>query len=702
MTEGGLMPVTYHRDGAVGIITIANPPVNAMSHAVREGLATAIDAFAGDDHALSAVLLCDGRTWVAGADISEFGKPPVEPYLPDLINRLEAVKKPVVAAIHGTALGGGLELALGAHARIAAPQARMGLPEVTLGLLPGAGGTQRLPRLTGLAPALDMVSSARQVAAPEALDLGLIDRLSQGDLTADAMEFARELAGTAPRRTGDLPAPANDPALVEQIKTKLARKVPGQVAQARAIDAVVQGLDLPFAQGLAQERDKFQELMQTPQRAAMIHAFFSERAVAQLPEIAGVTPRAIDRIGVIGGGTMGAGIAVSALLSGLDVTLVERDDAAAEKAAAGVAKMLEGSVKRGKLKADKRDAILSGRFRAAGDYAALSQADLMIEAVFEKMEVKEDVFTRLDAIAKPGAILATNTSYLDVNRIAAVTGRPQDVIGLHFFSPAHVMRLLEVVVADRTAPDVTATGFALARKLKKIAVRAGVCDGFIGNRILSHYRAAADAMVLDGASPYQIDRALTDFGFAMGPYAVSDLAGLDIGYFTRQRKAADRHPRDRVPVFADRLYEQGHLGRKSGQGYYIYDEGSPNGRQDPALEDLLAEVRADLGITPRDFTDAEITARYMAAMVNESARVVQDGTALRPLDVDVVLLNGYGFPRWRGGPLHWADRQGLAGIVADIEGFAETDDHYWQVAPLLRDLAQRGGSFAELNEGKPA
>ena len=696
------MSVTYHRDGAVGIITIANPPVNAMSLAVRSGLMDAAAAFAADDQALSGVILCDGRTWVAGADISEFGKPPMQPFLPDVIDRVERLEKPVVAAIHGTALGGGLELALGAHARIAAPAAKMGLPEVTLGLLPGAGGTQRVPRLAGLKAALEMITSARQVPAPEAQELGLIDRIATGDLTQDAMAFARELAGSAPRRTGDLPTPENDPALVADIKASLARKVPGQIAQARAVDGVVEGLGLSLAEGMAQERAKFQELMQTPQRAAMIHAFFSERAVAQLPEIKGVTPRAFDRIGVIGGGTMGAGIAVSALLAGLDVTLIERDYDTAQKAAAGVAKMLEGSVKRGKLKADKRDAILTGSFRAAGDYAALAQADLIIEAVFEKMEVKEDVFTRLDAVAKPGAILATNTSYLDVNRIAAVTSRPQDVIGLHFFSPAHVMRLLEVVVADQTAPDVTATGFALARKLKKIAVRAGVCDGFIGNRILSHYRTAADAMVLDGASPYQIDRALTDFGFAMGPYAVSDLAGLDIGYFTRQRKAADLHPRDRVPVFADRLYEQGHLGRKSGQGYYIYDADSPNGRQDPALEGLLTQVRADLGITPRDFTDAEIVARYMAAMVNESARVVQDGTALRPLDVDVVLLNGYGFPRWRGGPLHWADHQGLASIVADIETFAETDDHYWQVAPLLRDLAQQGRSFAELNEGKTA
>ncbi|RJE80368.1 FAD-dependent oxidoreductase [Paracoccus sp. JM45] len=702
MTEGAFMSVTYHRDGAVGIITIANPPVNAMSLAVRSGLMDAAAAFATDDQALSGVILCDGRTWVAGADISEFGKPPIQPFLPDVIDTIERLEKPVVAAFHGTALGGGLELALGAHARIAAPAARMGLPEVTLGLLPGAGGTQRVPRLAGLKAALEMITSARQVPASEAQELGLIDRIATGDLTQDAMAFARELAGSTPRRTGDLPTPDNDPALVADIKASLARKVPGQIAQARAVDAVVEGLGVPLAEGMAQERAKFQELMQTPQRAAMIHAFFSERAVAQLPEIADVKPRVFDRIGVIGGGTMGAGIAVSALLAGLDVTLIERDDAAAEKAAAGVAKILEGSVKRGKLRADKCDAILANSFRAAGDYAALAQADLIIEAVFEKMEVKEDVFTRLDAIAKPGAILATNTSYLDVNRIAAVTSRPQDVIGLHFFSPAHVMRLLEVVVADHTAPDVTATGFALARKLKKIAVRAGVCDGFIGNRILSHYRMAADAMVLDGASPYQIDRALTDFGFAMGPYAVSDLAGLDIGYFTRQRKAADLHPRDRVPVFADRLYEQGHLGRKSGQGYYIYDADSPNGRQDPALAGLLEQVRADLGITPRDFTDAEIVARYMAAMVNESARVVQDGIALRPLDVDVVLLNGYGFPRWRGGPLHWADHQGLASIVADIETFAETDDHYWQVAPLLRDLAQQGRSFAALNEGKPA
>ncbi|MEE2861418.1 MAG: 3-hydroxyacyl-CoA dehydrogenase NAD-binding domain-containing protein [Pseudomonadota bacterium] len=691
------MPVTYRREGRIGVITIDNPPVNALSQAVRAGLVQAAADFAADDQAQAGVILCAGRTWVAGADISEFGKPPAEPFLPDVIAQIEALEKPVVAALHGTALGGGLELALGAHARIAVPSARMGLPEVTLGLLPGAGGTQRLPRLVGLGPALDAITSARQIPAPEAAELGLIDRIADGDLASAAIALAGELAGRSPRRTGDLPAPAADPELAEALKAKLARSARGQIAQATAVDVVTEGLALPFAEGMAMERAAFRALMDSPQRAALIHAFFAERAVGHLPEIKGVDPRPLDSMGVIGGGTMGAGIAVSALLAGLDVTLIERDADAAAKAQASVAKLLDGSVNRGKLKAARRDVILSDSFRTDSDYAALTHADLIVEAVFEAMEVKEQVFRALDGVAKPGAVLATNTSYLDVNRIADATGRPADVIGLHFFSPAHVMRLLEVVVADRTAPEVVATGFALARRLKKIAVRAGVCDGFIGNRILSHYRAAVDAMVLDGASPYHVDRALVDFGFAMGPYAVSDLAGLDIGYMTRQRKAADRHPRDRVPVFADRLYEQGHLGRKTGRGYYIY--GDPAPQEDPELGPLLDRVRADLGITPRRFTDDEIVARTMAAMVNEAARVVGDGTALRPLDVDVVMLNGYGFPRWRGGPMHWADRQGLQAILDDIRRFAAEDDHFWQPADLLRDLVASGRGFADLNEG---
>ena len=691
------MPVTYHRQGATGVITIDNPPVNATSQAVRAGLIEAARAFATDEGARAAVILCAGRTWVAGADISEFGKPPQEPSLPDVIAAIEALPKPVVAAIHGTALGGGLELALGCHARIAAPGARMGLPEVTLGLLPGAGGTQRLPRLIGLMPALDMITSARQMGAAEALNLGLIDAVAPGDLTQAAMDMAATLAGQPPRRTCDLPAPPADPTATGALSAELERRLPGQIAQRAAIEATTEGLAQPFAQGMEVERAAFRALMDSPQRAALIHAFFAERAVAHLPQIKGVDPRPLDRIGVIGGGTMGAGIAAACLLAGLDVTLTERDAAAADTASATVAKLLEGAVTRGKLAASARDAILSNAFRTATEYEALSQADLIIEAVFETMEVKHQVFAALDRVARPGAVLATNTSYLDVNAIAAATSRPADVIGLHFFSPAHVMRLLEVVVADRTAPEVTATGFALAKRLKKIAVRAGVCDGFIGNRILSHYRAAVDAMVLDGASPYQVDRALTAFGFAMGPYAVSDLAGLDIGWMTRQRKAATRHPRDRVPVFADRLYELGRLGRKSGRGYYLYDGGTP--QPDPELEPLLAQVRADLDIDPRDFTDAQIVTRTMAALVNEAARTVADGTALRPLDVDVVMLNGYGFPRWRGGPMHWADAQGLPEILAQIDALAAEDDHFWQAAPLLRDLVATGRRLAELNEG---
>lgn len=691
------MSVSYARQGRIGLITIDNPPVNATGHAVRQGLMDAARDFAADTGADAAVILCAGRTWVAGADISEFGKPSQAPILPDVIAAIESLDKPVVAALHGTALGGGLELALGCHARIAAPGTRMGLPEVTLGLLPGAGGTQRLPRLIGTAAALDIITSARQVPAAQALDLGLIDALSQGDLTADAIALAETLAGRVPRRTRDLPAPAPDPDAAQALKATLARKLPGQIAQATAVDVVTDGLAQPFDQGMAIERAGFMALMDSPQRAALIHAFFSERAVAHLPQIKGVAPRPLDRIGVIGGGTMGAGIAVSCLLAGLDVTLIERDDQATARAQATVGDLLAGAVSRGKLAAARRDAILSGAFRTDTDYAALGQADLIVEAVFESMEVKEQVFAAIDRVAKPDAVLATNTSYLDVDRIADATRRPRDVIGLHFFSPAHVMRLLEVVVADRTAPEVVATGFALAKRLGKIAVRAGVCDGFIGNRILSHYRAAVDAMVLDGASPQQVDRALTDFGFAMGPYAVSDLAGLDIGAMTRQRKAADRHPRDRVPVFADRLYEQGDLGRKTGRGYYVYADGKP--QPNPDLPAILDAVRSDLGITPRDFDDAEIVARTMAAMVNEAARTVADGTALRPLDVDVVMLNGYGFPRWRGGPMHWADAHGLDRILADIRRFAEDDDHFWQPAPLLAELVADGRGFADLNQG---
>jgi len=691
-------PVRFEVTDGIAVIAIANPPVNALSQAVRQGLDAAFAKIAEQSDIRAVVIYGTDRTFIAGADIREFGQPPQAPFLPDVINRIEACAVPVVAALHGTALGGGLEVALGAHYRIAVPTARFGLPEVTLGILPGAGGTQRMPRLVGAEFALDAITSGRQIGAKEALSVGLIDRISEdADLRATGIAYAKDLIGdgAGPRRTSAMVVDPVAPEVFEAARDRMAKKARGQLAPQSCIKAVEGAVDLPFGEGLAQERALFQDLMDSDQRAALIHAFFAERQVAKVPEIQGVQPRAMERIGVIGGGTMGAGIAVSALLAGLDVTLIERDDTAAARATASVTKILQGSVKRGKLSQEQYDTIVGGTFRASDDYATLAQADVVIEAVFESLEVKKDVFTKLDAICKPGAILASNTSYLDVNEIARMTARPEDVIGLHFFSPAHVMRLLEIVVADETAPEVTATGFALAKRLKKVAVRAGVCDGFIGNRILSHYRKAVDGAVLAGASPFEVDRALVGFGLAMGPFAVSDLAGLDIGWATRKRLAPTRDPREVYAEFADGLCEAGHFGRKTGKGYYIYAE---DGTQENAevLEHVAAD-RAAKGIAAREISEQEIVDRYMAAMINEAARVVEEGIALRPLDVDVTLLNGYGFPRWRGGPMHYADTVGLDKVLADIERFAQEDAFLWQPAPLLKRLVAEGRTFADLN-----
>ena len=689
--------VTVTRTDGIAVVTVDNPPVNALGQAVRQGLWDAIAACEADADVRAIVIAGAGRLFIGGADITEFGKPPRPPALPQVIDRIADCAKPVVAAIHGTALGGGLEVALGAHLRIATPDARLGLPEVTLGVIPGAGGTQRLPRLVGLEASLRMMTGGRPVTGAQAKDMGLIDAVATGDLLAEAAALARAAQG--PRRVTDLPFPCVDPGVMSRWRDRLARDRPGQPAPLAVLDAVAAGATRAYPQALAEERRLFLSLLDTPQRAALMHAFFAERAVAKLPEIAGIAPRPVDEVGVVGGGTMGAGIATALLLSGLRVTLVERDAAAADRARQSIAGNLSGAVTRGKLAPAARDAMLAGALVTATDHEALARADLVIEAVFEDMAVKREVFAALDRVCRPGAILATNTSYLDVDALAAGTSRPGDVIGLHFFSPAHVMRLLEVVVGDATAPDVTATAVALGRRLGKIAVRAGVCDGFIGNRILSHWRAAVDHMVLDGASPYAIDAALEAFGFAMGPYRVGDLAGLDIGYMTRRRRAAQAHPRDRVPVFADRLHDMGRLGRKTGRGFYLYDDAGDGarGREDPEVEAVVAATRAALGITPRPFAAEEIVRRTMAAMVNESARVVADGTARRPSDVDVVLIAGYGFPRHRGGPLHHADAVGLKAILADIAAFARTDDHFWQPAPLLVRLAAAGETFASLD-----
>ncbi|MCU9836806.1 3-hydroxyacyl-CoA dehydrogenase NAD-binding domain-containing protein [Ruegeria sp. WL0004] len=691
--------IGYELHGDIAILAANNPPVNALGHAVRQGLADGM-ARAEAEGARAVLIYGTGRTYFAGADIREFGKPPKEPHLPELCNRIEASPLLVVSAIHGTALGGGLEVALGTHYRIAVPTAKVGLPEVHLGILPGAGGTQRLPRVAGVEAALDMITTGRHVRADEALKLGVIDRVVEGDPREIGLAYVRELLDEgAPRRpVSEMPAPA--PVDFDAVYAAVLKKGRGQLSPATAVRAVQAACEAEsFAAGLKRERDLFMDLMNSDQREGLIHAFFADRAVGKLPELDGVAPRPLAAIGVIGGGTMGAGIATAALLSGLTVTMLEMTPEAAEAAKGRIEGNLSGALKRGKLTSQQFDNLTTKALTLATDYAALSEADLVIEAVFEDMEVKKQVFTKLDAVCKQGAVLASNTSYLDINQIAAVTSRPQDVLGLHFFSPAHVMKLLEVVIADQTAPDVAATGFALGKRLGKVSVRAGVCDGFIGNRILSVYRTCADHMILDGASPYEIDDALEEFGFAMGPFAVADLAGLDIGWAVRKRKRAEGlDPRARDSAYADKLCEAGHFGQKTGKGYYDYAAGAKARVPNPEVMPLIEGERAQQGITPRAFSKDEIVRRYMAAMVNEAAKVVGEGIARRPLDVDVTLLYGYGFPRYRGGPLKWADLQGLPELLADIKRWAAEDAYFWQPAPLLEQLVAEGRSFDDLNK----
>ncbi len=690
--------IAYSRHDDIVVLRIENPPVNALSQAVRQGLAEGMDRAEAEDGVRAVMIVGEGRAFIAGADITEFGKPPMEPHLPNLCSRIEASPLLVVASMHGVSLGGGLEVALSAHYRIAQPSARVGLPEVHLGLIPGAGGTQRLPRLIGVEPALDAITTGRHIKAPQALEMGIVDRVEEGDPQEVGLAYVRELldSGAERRPICEMPAPA--PIDWDAAYEATLKKGRGQISPAEAVRAVQAGVEKPFEEGMKAERRIFSELMNTDQRQGMIHAFFSERAVSNLPELKGVEPRELKAIGVIGGGTMGAGIATAALLSGFSVVLIEMKDEAAKAAHERISGNLQGALKRGKIDQAKFDHLTGEALTVSTDYASLSDVDLVVEAVFEDMDVKKQVFGKLDAVCKPGCVLASNTSYLDVNEIAASTSRPADVIGLHFFSPAHVMKLLEVVVADKTAKDVVATGFALGKALGKISVRAGVCDGFIGNRILATYRTAADHMVLDGASPYKIDAALEKFGFAMGPFAVADLAGLDIGWATRKRKAATRHPEERVPTYIDRLCEQGHFGQKTGQGYYIYEKGKRGGTPNPEITRLIEEEQKERGIAPREFTDAEIVRRYMCAMVNEAAKVLEEGIAKRPLDIDMTLLFGYGFPRYWGGPMKWADIQGLPNVLAAIEGFAEKDPWFWKPAPLLVDLAKTNRTFDDLNK----
>ena len=694
--------VTRELRGKVLLVTIDHAPVNALSADVRRGLLAAIEAADSDPSVQAVLIVGAGRNFIAGADIREFGKPPVPPSLPDVCNRIEACTKPVVAAIHGAALGGGLEVALAAHYRLAVDGAKLGLPEVQLGLLPGAGGTQRTPRLIGAQAALDLMLSGRHANAQEALALGLVDRLgSSDDILAEGLAYVHELlAGHAPvRRTRDATA-LNDRAaslaVVATARAETAKKSRGLFSPLKIVDAVEAAIAQPFEDGLRRERQLFLECLDSPQRAGLVHAFFAEREVLKAPETRDTKPRALNAIGVVGGGTMGAGIAVAVLDAGLPVTMIERDEASLARGRAHIEKVYDGLIAKGRMSAEKK-AQLMARWTGSTSYDALADADLVIEAVFEDLAVKQAVFAELDRVCKPGAVLATNTSYLDIDAIAASISRPADVIGLHFFSPANIMKLLEVVVPKAVSADVVATAFELAKKLRKTPVRAGVCDGFIGNRILAVYRSAADAMMEDGASPYQIDAAVRAFGFPMGPFQVVDLAGGDIGWAARKRRAATRNPAARYVQIADRLCERGWFGQKTGRGFYLYHEGSRSGQPDPEVEAIIDAERVRAGITPREFSDDEIIRRYMAAMINEGANVVHERIALRPLDVDVTFLYGYGFPRYRGGPMKYADMIGLPRILADIREFAKEDALFWRASPLLIDLVERGADFASLN-----
>jgi 3-hydroxyacyl-CoA dehydrogenase len=703
MHTGATGPVARAMHGDILVVTIDNPPVNSLGVDVRRGLVEAIAAAEADAAVKAVLIVGSGKTFIGGADIREFGKPPMTPFLPDVCNGIEACSKPVVAVIHGAALGGGLEIALAAHYRLALPAAKLGLPEVALGLLPGAGGTQRTPRLIGAAAALDLMLSGRHVGAAEAAKLGLVDRVVESaDPLAAGLAYAQELVqGGAPvRRTRDatqLADTAAQRAAIDSARAETAKKSRGLFSPLKIVDAVQGALELPFDEGQALERKLFLECLDSPQRAGLVHAFFAERETARAPETRSAKPRPINSIGVVGGGTMGAGIAVTVLDAGLPVTMIERDDEALARGRKHVEKIYDGLIAKGRITPEAKNATMA-RFDGSTSYDALAQADLVIEAVFEDMAVKHAVFAELDRVCKPGAVLATNTSYLDIDAIAAAISRPQDVVGLHFFSPANIMKLLEIVVPAKVSDDVVATAFDLAKKLRKVPVRAGVCDGFIGNRILAVYGQAAHAMMEDGASPYQIDKALRDFGYPMGPFQVSDLAGGDIGWATRKRRAPTRDPRARYVQIADRLCERGWFGQKTGRGYYLYPDRARVGTPDPEVEAIIDAERERAGKAPRSFSDAEIVRRYLAAMINEGANVVHQKIALRPLDVDVTFVHGYGFPRYRGGPMHYADTVGLPTILADIREFAKEDPLFWQPSPLLVELVDKGANFASLNQ----
>jgi 3-hydroxyacyl-CoA dehydrogenase len=691
--------VLYENDSNVGVITIDNPPVNALGHAVRQGLLDALNQGLADRQAQALVIMGAGRTFPAGADIREFGQTPKAPALPDVINAIETADKLVVAAVHGTALGGGMEITLGCDYRLALDSAKMGLPEVNLGLLPGAGGTQRLPRLIGAKPALEAIVEGKPLKAATLADMGVIDQVVAGDLKTEAIAYARKLVaeGAPPRPVSALSVTKESDDLFAEFEAGIARKKRGYLAPFHCIKAVQAATEMDFAAGMARERELFTELVKSPESAAQRHVFFAEREVAKVPGLPRDTARReIGKIAIIGAGTMGGGIAMNFLSAGVPVTMLEMQQEALDRGVAAMRRNYEASAKKGRITAEQIEANM-GRLSTTLAYDDLAGADLIIEAVFEDMAVKKTVFGELDRVARHGAILATNTSTLDVDEIAQTTGRPGDVLGMHFFSPANVMKLLEVVRGEQTAADVLATVMALARRIGKVGVAVGVCHGFVGNRMLHKRQAQAVALVNEGATPTQVDRVLYDFGLPMGPFAMADLAGLDVGWRIREglRQTDPANAPERN--WMDALAEAECFGQKTGSGVFEYGQG---GRTPGPSETTAAEIdryRAEKGTTPREIPDAEIRERCLYVMVNEGAKILEEGVAARPLDIDIVWIYGYGFPAYRGGPMFWADQVGLETIYRRVKQLHdETGDEDWKPSPLLEKLTVEGKKFADI------
>jgi 3-hydroxyacyl-CoA dehydrogenase len=690
----------YKVDKGIAWLAMNNPPLNALSHDLRQGVVAGIDRAVADAKVRAIVLIGNERAFSSGADIKEFsgGAFYAEPFLPTVCDIVESAPKPVIAAIQGACMGGGLELALGCHYRVALADAKISFPEVKLGLIPGAGGTQRFPRLAGLETAINLIVSGATLPAAALKDTQLFDVIARDDLAGAARTFAEKLLkeGKGPRRARDLPVkhPQGE-AFLQFAKTSVSAVSRGLAAPLRAIETVGAALTQKFDAGLATEQKIFSELMVSEESMALRHAFFAERAAAKVVGLTDKTPqRKVSQVAIIGAGTMGGGIAMSFANAGFPVIVVEAKQDALDRGMATIRKFYEGAAAKGKMKpeeATKRAASITPSL----EYASISKADLVIEAVFEDLEVKKTVFRELDKVMKKGAILATNTSTLDVDSIAAFTKRPGDVLGLHFFSPANVMRLLEVVRAKKTRPDVLATAMAVAKKIGKTAVVAGVCDGFIGNRMINAYSQQALLLLEEGASPQQVDKAVEKFGFAMGPFRMSDLAGNDISWHIRKRHYAE-HPRLRQMRIADRVCELGRFGQKTGLGWYRYEAGKRDAIPDPAIDAIIAEERKALGITTRKITDAEIVDRLVFALVNEGARLLGEGIAQRASDIDVVYLSGYGFPAQRGGPMFYASRTGLKRVVRRMGEFAASpraDAAFWKPAKLLSALAAQGRSF---------